>query len=235
MWEHGLANGCLKLIGLGELLCDDLNDAGNASTIYADLCVVTAALPQDPGHQGKDLSNKQCQKSLQLRQKRVYELLLRNKLGRTNTLRRANAWNDVGVAMIHDSDIQNATPFFEESLHLKKTQADEISLLWHFGETHRNLASVLLAQGRIEEAKLHAHHATDLCSQNLPEQSAAVQDASYIEGLVLMNCGEQDKALRIGKKKSWRVENQNFGRVESIHKGQYLHSRWIVPVEGKIE
>lgn len=199
MWERGPTKDCLTLVDIGEDVCTAISHIDEVATIHANICCVAAGVQQDLRSRGRALSLAKCQQALELRQKRVRGLEQENNLGKTDVLRLANAWNDVGVSMIHGEEFSGAIRYFEESLRLKREWVDEDSLPWHFGETYKNLAFVALSQDRIEKAKDYVRRARELCSRGMAEKSAATQKARFIEANVLLNAGEQDKAYQIHK------------------------------------
>ena len=234
MWERGLGTDCIRLMEIGEEICSNLSHIDEIATIHANICCVQAGVQQDLGSSGRAISLQKCEKALELRQKCVRNLEQKSKLGMTDVLRLANAWNDVGVAMIHDEHFEGSKHYFEESLRLKRQWTTEDALPWHFGETYKNLAFVVLSQGQVSEAQAYARRASELCSRGMEEKSAARQKARFIEATILLNSNEQEKAFKIHKQ-VLQARIEIFGEGNPFTKDSMYTVGEIYRLKGKMD
>lgn len=185
---------------MGESVCGELSHIQEINLVHADICAIAGSVYETIGLSGRAAALEKCEKGLELRQSRIQMLEARGDLITSSTiLQLANAWNDVGVAKLTFGKFEEALPDLLESERLKKEQATEDEIPWHYGETYKNLALVRLFQGDGAGSEELARRSCELCCLCRDETDAATHKAGSILGIVLMNIGKMDEALRLYK------------------------------------
>ncbi|KAK3356808.1 hypothetical protein B0T25DRAFT_566139 [Lasiosphaeria hispida] len=222
-WERGLTHVALPILEMGERVCNKLSHVEEISLVRANICAIAGCVFKDIGLSGRAIALEKCKKGLELRQGRVQALQSRgDPVDASTFLQLANALNDVGVAKLAYGCFEKALPYLLESQRLKEEQAGEEDIPWHYGELYKNLAFVKLHQGDALAAEDMARRSCDLCSLGRTETDASTQSVRSILGIVLMNIGKMDEALRLHKG-VYRARKQFLGETHLHTKNsQYL-------------
>ncbi|TPX13511.1 uncharacterized protein E0L32_005982 [Thyridium curvatum] len=200
MWERALSGDAIEVLNTGEQVCSSLASTEQISLVHADLLAIGGSVHETIGLSGRATALKKCEHALKLREDRIRLIEERGQVITSSTaLQLANAKNDVGCAKLSFEDADGALPLFLESQTLKQKHATEDELPWHFGELYKNLALVKLYQGDAAGAEDLARHSCQLCCSGRTDRDASTQKARSILGVVLMNIGKGDEALRLHK------------------------------------
>jgi tetratricopeptide (TPR) repeat protein len=209
LWERGIAGDGTEIIDACEAVCTALEHSEEIYVVHANICAVAGAFYSDLGYVGRERTYQYAIKGLQLRKAHM-ERSIATTPERNDYLNLSNAWNDVGVMLLEQSEFEKAEPYIQESLRIKRQWASEDDIPWHYGECYKNLSYIELSRENLDEAKRLSKTATSLCTRDMLEKSAASLRAHFIEGLISLNSHHIYEALD-KHKYVLRLRKETFG------------------------
>lgn len=162
LFEIGLRNDSILTLELGTDVCAGMEDQDYIVPIYGKICAIHGAILAEIGLSGRKRAIIPTQKALQLRQRQMRKLA---RLSGTDTkvdhqddhLLYSNGWNDLGVLLMQNEEFKPAMQYVQRGLEIKQQWITEESFPQKFGESYKNLAYMLVFQGRsaktVENAK----------------------------------------------------------------------------------
>ncbi|KAA8631812.1 hypothetical protein SMACR_09152 [Sordaria macrospora] len=112
----------------------------------------------------------------------------------------SNAYNDIGVQMLHMHQYAGAMDYLKKSLNLKtklETQGHTLpARAFEFAESTNNLAFAALGQNLAEDALKYSETAVDFINKDGSHDSDATR-FYFCHGVSLFLCGQPEKALEV--------------------------------------
>jgi tetratricopeptide (TPR) repeat protein len=208
LYERGLSDTGLKILRTAESICDVLNASqkidSNSTTaiaslnsLYASILAVMCAIDWNHGGlSSRHDTRVRMMKVLELRSaympnKAIFGLTLEDRLLASNVL------NDMACQFINEEDYESAERYLLDSLAIKANAQEEGHLVppFEFAESKKNLACVLMAQGKADEAIKLSKDAVDQMATEGGTTHWPILVFRFIWATMLLNAGRFTEAL----------------------------------------